>query len=86
MADILAELTNSICLVLRETGTNLTQSWPLDKQAGEVTRFWQDMEQKEAKERHLHALHVGVYERETAVTKSHTKDILIHIGAGESRK
>ncbi|KAF9139770.1 hypothetical protein BGX30_007482 [Mortierella sp. GBA39] len=39
------------------------------------------MEQKEAKERHLHALHVGVYKRETVVTKLHTKDILLHIGA-----
>ncbi|KAF9538165.1 hypothetical protein EC957_007135 [Mortierella hygrophila] len=41
------------------------------------------MEQKEAKERHPHALHVGVYKRETVVTKLHTKDILLHIGAGQ---
>ncbi|KAI8356304.1 hypothetical protein B0O80DRAFT_24068 [Mortierella sp. GBAus27b] len=58
------------------------RSWSEDKQAGEATRFWQDMEQKEAKERHLHALHLGVYERETAVTELHTRDILFDIGTG----
>ncbi|KAI8356293.1 hypothetical protein B0O80DRAFT_425169 [Mortierella sp. GBAus27b] len=44
------------------------------------------MEKKEAKERHLHALHLGVYERETAVTELHTRDILLTLGtAGRKR-
>lgn len=81
---ILPELTKSACQALRETGTKLTQSWPIDKQVGEVTRFWQNMEEKEAKDQHLHALHVAVYEREMVVTKSHMRDILLDIGTGES--
>ncbi|KAF8918519.1 hypothetical protein BGZ58_004822 [Dissophora ornata] len=36
------------------------------------------MEEMEAKEQHLHALNIGVYKRETAVTKVHTKDVLRH--------
>lgn len=71
---------------LCETGAKLTQSWPEDKQAAEVTQFWQDMEGKKAKERHLHTLHVDVYEPVTALMKSHTKDILLHIRTVESCK
>jgi len=70
--DILPRLSESEAQVLREIGANLTRSWSQDKQAGEATRFWRDMEKNEAKERHLHALHLGVYERETAVTELHT--------------
>ncbi|GJJ79227.1 hypothetical protein EMPS_11587 [Entomortierella parvispora] len=80
ITNILPMLTKSKCQALREAGTNLMKSWSIDKQAGEVVRFWQTMEEKEAKDRHLHALHVGVYERETAVTELHTKDILHDFG------
>lgn len=75
-------LTKSECQALREAGIKLMKSWSIDKQAGEVVCFWQTMEEKEAKNRHLHALHVGVYERETAVTELHTKDILHDFGQG----
>ncbi|KAG0348133.1 hypothetical protein BG004_005959 [Podila humilis] len=79
--DIIAALKNSELQILREAGTTLMQRWPKDKQTIEVARFWQDLEEREAKERHLHALHVGVYERETAVTKSHTRNILVQFDA-----
>ncbi|KAF9917565.1 hypothetical protein FBU30_000703 [Linnemannia zychae] len=42
------------------------------------------MEEMEAKERHIHALSMEVYERETAATRVHTKDVLRHYNEATS--
>ena len=74
--EILLQLTKSKSQVLRNTGAKLTRSWIVDKEAEDVTRFWRDMAEKEAREGHVHNVHVDVYHQQTAVSKALTKDII----------
>lgn len=80
---ILPALSGSECQILQETGDKLTKSWTSDCKSAEVTHLWQEMEQKEARRRHLRSLHIEVYKRETAVALAHTNDVLLDLDAGK---
>ncbi|KAF9176446.1 hypothetical protein BGZ49_006270, partial [Haplosporangium sp. Z 27] len=65
---------------LRETGSQLFKKWANTVRSSEVTGFWSAMRHEEAKKKHLETLHVEVYSRETAVARSHTREILRDLG------
>ncbi|KAF9177035.1 hypothetical protein BGZ51_009279 [Haplosporangium sp. Z 767] len=82
---ILPALSESECLILRETGNRLTKRLAADLKSAEVTHFWQEMEQKEARNQHLRSLHIEVYKRETAVAHVHTNDVLLDLDTETGR-